>query len=495
MRSVKWQEVDIATLALDVMLAASVIAVFVSDSKIIWFHTAFLVLVVHAFRLESAHLMIRAIPAGVGVVTGLIIARINGAIPQDELLELPILGAMIVAVSFAASRRRQALRELEDTKTTIDRLHRASQRELNDQLILGQRLQASNRLNVAVVHDINNALARIRIAADSIELHVSDRQLVVDTADEIAEHVAEAATIARELLSTARMTSALEVEPPEPITASLAAVTPLLRRLCPRGTVLHVDADALEARPTRLSRIRLEQILANLVANAVDALNGSGTIKIRAHTTTGPTGEEAVIEVIDDGPGIDDATLRRIFEPYFTTKGERGTGMGLYASRQLLETVGGSITAFSAPSSGTTIRITTPYAETATPARAGRLRALRVMVVDDDDELRNDVSQSLSHAGHVLRQATDGADALDLLRQDPDIDVIVTDFSMPRLDGLALIEEVERRHPAIGVVLITGEPDHPRLASTKTRVIAKPFEVAHLLAQLQLVAQEKRSKR
>lgn len=497
MDSEKWDDLDIVGLMVDTLLTVAVLAVFVSAEKVIWFHMVFLMLVVLAFRATRRALVWRAIPASLAVTVALFVANANGQVPTDELYELPILGSMIGAVHHTASRRARAAAELSESKKTIDQLHGASRRELQDQLILGQRLQVSNRINVAVVHDINNALSRMRIAAEMLDLHGSDRALVEATADEIIAYIDETALIARELLSTARMTNTLEPEVPESIRETLAAVTPLLRRLCRTDIVLELSYADLADRPCALPRLRIEQVLSNLIANAIDAIGSdAGMVRLVARTESGPRGDHAVIDITDTGAGMDAATLDRVFEPYFTTK-EQGTGLGLFAVRELLASVGGTVHVFSEAGEGSTVRVSIPHERPAdapgTP-RAGRQRALHVLLADDDHVYRSSMAGSLSAAGHRVTTAADGQAALDILTDDDgSIDIVVSDVGMPRLDGLELAAALDATVGGMPILLLTGEFLAPVMAAdgTERRVLRKPVPVADLLTELQLAVADR----
>ncbi len=494
-----WRQVDVYGWAIDLLLVISVVGVFVSSAKIIWFHFAFLLLVVMAFRQPRDDLLWRAVPACAAVLVALVMANVDGDVPRDELFELPILGAMIAAVNVTATRRRRTTEELRESHATIDQLHAASRRELDDQLILGQRLQMSNRVSVSVVHDINNALTRMRVAAEALDLHGHDRAHVVETADEIISYVDETASIANELLTAARMTAMLEPELAEPVTVTLHEIEPLLRRLCPPSTTLSLDTAELDERPCALPRFRIEQILANLVANAVDAIGyETGDIEIRAHTTA----EDRVqIDIADTGSGISEEALERVFDAYFTTKSEDGgTGLGLFAVRELLRAADGTIDVASEVGVGTTVRVTIPH-EAHEAVRAGRQRALHVLVVEDDPAYRDALTDALRSAGHRVTSSSDGVAALRDIEAEPSIDVVVSDISMPNLDGIGLANVLAAKTPTVPVVLMSGAPavGVADPSGRPIRILRKPVAVADLLTELQLavdrLAQEPGSNR
>lgn len=198
-----------------------------------------------------------------------------------------------------------------------------------------------------------------------------------------------------------------------------------------------------------------EEILSNLIFNAVDAMPDGGTIGVTTRQDEG----HVVVEVSDTGTGMDEETRRRVFEPFFTTKSaEKGTGLGLSTVWGLIQSQGGIIQIETAPGKGTTLVISAPVV---TSADAGEekvealssLSGLRVLIVDDDFEVRDFMPRMLP--GHIADTAESGAETLEKMRGAA-YDLVITDWVMSGMSGLELAEKVKQKSPDTTVVLITG---------------------------------------
>jgi len=493
-------DLDVAQVMIDTATVGAIVAVWISDQKVIWFHFLFLAMVASAFRVTLTPLLLRALPVTTIVMITLVRAWAADELPADEIFELPILGLMIAVVYLTSSRRSRLANEVEANQETIKELHAAARRELQDQLVLSQRLQVSNRLNTAAIHDVNNTLARMRIAAETLVDHPDQAERVAATGTEIERYTEEAGLIARELLTAARMVNTLSTDVPGDLGNCLTQFEPLLKRLC-RTDIVLVVARAEQNTNLALPRLRLQQILANLVANAVDAMPEPGQIEISARFR-----EEVgigEIRVTDTGTGMDDSTLQRIFEPYYTTKSaENGTGMGLYAVRELLTAVNGTISVQSRIGLGTTVILEipgqdphaahddqSPAHEPTSEARAGRQNALHILLAEDDALYRGALADALRAAGHQVTAVTNGMEAADELVPGHDFDALVSDIDMPGRGGTELVGLIEQLEHRPVVVLITGadvEPG-PLPQAVAVRFRRKPFATADLLTDLQVL--------
>jgi CheY-like chemotaxis protein len=219
-------------------------------------------------------------------------------------------------------------------------------------------------------------------------------------------------------------------------------------------------------------------VLVNLATNARDAMPKGGMLVLSAaaelvsEAGTHPAGLEPGrylrLVVKDTGTGMDAATLARVTEPFFTTKPQgQGTGLGLAMARGFAEQSGGALQLESEPGRGTTVTLWLPGAEPSAAAARLCVRSVaepddptcashRVLVVDDDPLVREVLAEQLRAAGFDVLRAASGTEALALLAAGEHIDVLVTDLSMPGLDGLAVIREVQGRIPGLPAVLLTG---------------------------------------
>ena len=233
-------------------------------------------------------------------------------------------------------------------------------------------------------------------------------------------------------------------------------------------------ADIPESLKLFADKGQLETVLVNIATNSRDAMPSGGRIGFSATShKIEPSGQEAielspgsyvVITVIDNGCGMDRATLARVTEPFFTTKGVgQGTGLGLATARGFTEQSGGLLHIESTPNVGTTVSLWLPEAgpeESTDMAEPGRSNlkgtGRRVLLVDDDMLVRETLVSQLEDCGYTVTAAGSAEEALSLLRSGRQVDCLVTDLSMPGIDGVSLIKVAHRDHPKLPAILLTG---------------------------------------
>ena len=213
----------------------------------------------------------------------------------------------------------------------------------------------------------------------------------------------------------------------------------------------------------------IREALTNLVFNAVDALPEGGTMTLRTRCTGaagGVEGDTVVIEISDDGVGMDEETRRQCLEPFFTTKGERGTGLGLAMVFGMVQRHSAGLEIDSSPGDGSTVRllfaVPEPVAADARKSRNERqaLPQLRLLLVDDDPVLLNSLRSALETEGHVIIAANGGAEGIaafhDALDRDESFAAVITDLGMPYVDGRKVAAAIKEASPATPVILLTG---------------------------------------
>jgi CheY-like chemotaxis protein len=228
----------------------------------------------------------------------------------------------------------------------------------------------------------------------------------------------------------------------------------------------------------------LREILVNLLFNAVDAMTQDGTITVR----TRPAGEFCVLEVQDEGTGMSEEVRQRCLEPFFTTKGEKGTGLGLAMVYGVVQRHGGTIDVRSAVGEGTTFIIQLPVSkavaqpQVAAPAAPPR-GPLRVLVVEDDPMVREVTAAYLRADGHTVSLADGGEEALRQLEAEA-FDLVVTDRAMPGMSGDQLALAIKERFPGLPVILLSGFGDLMRAAGETPAgvdaVLGKPITGSRL---------------
>jgi hypothetical protein len=393
------------------------------------------------------------------------------------------------------------------------RLKAEAERErLEAQLQQSQRLESLGQLAGGVAHDFNNLLGVIlnyaafvaeELAAAEAEEGANRWAPVRADVDEIARAGERATELTRQLLAFARR------EVVRPRVLDLNEVIDELERLLMRSLGEHVTlSTSLE--PELWSVMadpgKLEQVLVNLAVNARDAMPGTGTLTIDTQNITADAtyaakhpdvqpGRYVRLRVSDTGVGMDPEVQRRAFEPFFTTKaGSEGTGLGLATVYGIITQAEGHVQIYSEPGMGTTIGILLPATDAApdetrpsAPMNVGGAGET-VLVVEDEDPMREVTCRILSRNGYHVVSAANGAEALDAARSAEHVDLVLTDVVMPLMLGKELAERIKEAHPGLPVIFMSGYA-MPVLASSgrldpRVTLIEKPYSAAVLLGHV-----------
>ncbi|HUE85882.1 MAG TPA: ATP-binding protein [Vicinamibacterales bacterium] len=359
----------------------------------------------------------------------------------------------------------------------------------------GQRLEAIGQLAGGIAHDFNNLLTIIIGYASSLEEQIRTSESGSRDLAELRAAAEKAASLTHQLLAFSRR----QLLQPKPVQINrvVSQMQSMLRRTIGREislTVLLEDNLAI----VRADRAQLEQVILNLVINARDAMPNGGVIEIATRNCVLPIdnrealppGEYVQLTVSDDGTGIDPQTRARIFEPFFTTKGPRGTGLGLATVYGVVTQSGGAIRCDSTEGAGTRFEIVLPKADVAVETKADKPGASaaggteRILVVEDDPAVRTLIVATLARRGYDVTSTEDGLSALAVIGRGPRVDLLITDVRMPRMNGLALYDEIQQIHPGMAALLISGDsaPEVPLGPDgQRPRFLQKPFTVAQLL--------------
>ncbi len=372
-------------------------------------------------------------------------------------------------------------------------------RRADELLVQSQRMEAIAKVAGGVAHEVNNMMTVITGFSGFLEETLApDDSRLADVA-EIRKAADRAAGITRQLLAYSRQ----QVLEPRllDLNVLLRDMTSVLRRLLGQGITLRLN---LGPEPAIVSadRSQLEQVFVNLAINARDAMSDGGEVSIatqavsldegyaqRYPSTMVPPGRYLRVTVSDTGRGMDAATRVRVFEPFFTTKpvGE-GTGLGLATVYGIIKQSGGFIWVYSEPGHGATFKIYLPeYAEL--PVASGEypvprepaVGAERILLVEDEEAVRRMAARALVARGYTVLEAANGAEALELVRQDPEpIDLVVSDVIMPVLGGRELGERLAELRPGIKLLFISGYADDDMtrrgLLVPGSPFLQKPFE-------------------
>ena len=361
-------------------------------------------------------------------------------------------------------------------------------KRLEEQLRRSQKLEALGQLASGVAHNFNNSLAIILGRAELSELLTEDPEIRRNL--EIIEKAAhDGANTVRRLQDFARKG---EDRPTETVRLN-DIVSDVIEMTRPRwkdeaellGVPLEVGFDArAEKDPVRGKGSELREVLINLVHNALDAMPDGGRLALATENVEG----DVVVSVTDTGIGMSPETLERAQEPFFTTKGDRGTGLGLSMVYGIIARHGGQVTIQSAPGTGTTVRLTLPAAAGETRVLSGPKPVAsgprRILIIEDEEEIAELLAEILKEGGHSAEFATDPRDGLDRFRKET-FDVVFTDLSMPEMPGWLVAEEIRHLNPSVPVIMLTGwgaQLDPERLnAGHVDSVLSKPINRADIL--------------
>ncbi len=372
----------------------------------------------------------------------------------------------------------------------------AAQKELEtarEALFQSQKLQAIGQLSGGIAHDFNNLLTVIRGNLELLHKRIGDDPRLSRLVDNALLGTERGVTLTQRMLAFARRQE-LKTEAVD-LCQLVGGLEGLLRSSV--GPQVAIRFDVPQGLPVVLVDVnQLELALLNLVANARDAMPAGGGIHVQArvHGATEQSQPAYVcLAVIDSGEGMDEQTLACATDPFFTTKGlGKGTGLGLSMVHGLAEQLGGRLVLTSSKGQGTTAELWLPLA-TQDELRVGEepvhdtrpvSRPLCVLLVDDDALVLNSTTLLLEDLGHRVICAATGDQALEAFAAHPDIELMVTDVAMPRMDGAQLVEAVRRLRPDIPIVLATGYARH--LAETVSGLprLLKPYTQGQLVAAL-----------
>jgi PAS domain S-box-containing protein len=373
-------------------------------------------------------------------------------------------------------------------------------RIVEEQLRQSQKMEAIGQLTGGLAHDFNNLFATIIPNLELAQRRIRDRSAREYIATAIRS-VDRGAKLMQQLLGFSRrddlMTEPVDVNY---LTAQLCEMLP--RSIGP--TIAIKTALAPDTWQAMTEPGQLELAILNLAINARDAMLAGGELTISTanleSTKPGlPVGVKAadyvMISVADTGTGMSEEVRQRAFEPFYTTKEPgKGTGLGLSMVYGFAKQSGGTVTIDSESGRGTVVRLYLPRAqppldaadEDCAPTEAECGPPARILVVDDDDDVRGVTATLLRTLGHEASEVASGQDALGLLEHDPRFDLLMVDLLMPKMHGTAFAEEARRLVPGVPVLFITGYngTSHARKMSDAQYLIKKPFRLAELEEKL-----------
>ena len=354
------------------------------------------------------------------------------------------------------------------------------------------KLRALGELAAGVAHNLNNSLTVIQGRAQLLSMRSGADEPNKKSLEVITQAVGDCSQTLRRLLDFSRRGStraSAPVDLSELVISSAEIARPKWQAESAHRTgTIEVRMEAPKAVLTLGDSSELREVVLNLIFNAVDAMPQGGTIEIGTRND----GLNAGFWVADTGSGMPPKVIARIFEPFYSTKGERGTGLGLSASHGIIENHGGHINVTSAPGRGTRFEVILPLHESSSPAPATPLaptngiKPARVLVVEDEEKVRVLLNDAFRAQGHEVTEATTGAEALDRLDKG-EFDLMVCDLGLPELSGLHVARWVKEFRPDLPVIIATGFSemiaDEDYQKARIDQVIPKPYALADVLAK------------
>jgi len=363
------------------------------------------------------------------------------------------------------------------------------QKEERERAARADKLRALGQLASGVAHDFNNSLAAILGRAQLLRRQV-DNPALVRNLDIIQTAAEDAAATVRRIQTFARKSPVKEFELVD-VAGLLNDAIEITRTRWQnearvRGLEYEVKLDTDQEHYTYGSASELREVFVNLIVNAVDAMPRGGRLLVSCHSKNG----RLQLNFTDNGMGMPEDVQQKIFEPFFSTKGAHGTGLGLSVSYSIIERHSGSISVLSEPANGTTFTIDLPaaVADASSEDLSRTVREaprLKILVVDDEEPVRETLAEMLVAVNHQVELAGSGQEAVEKLRTGA-FDFVFTDLAMPEMDGWETARLIREHWPDVKIVLVTGygPTTTPPQEGLVDAIIGKPFDFAQVGATL-----------
>ena len=437
-------------------------------------------------------------------------------------VELDDTPPRLVGVSSDITDRKTAeatLRELNETlearvaerTAALEMAHQLvlseiEQRERTEEMLRqSQKMEMIGRLTGGVAHDFNNllmaVLGNLELLRKNIPAHPKTDRLI----EGARQGAQRGAALTQRLLAFARRQD-LKVEPVD-VVELIEGMSDLIERSLRSGIELSVDLSP-EASYALIDANQVELAVLNLVVNARDAMPKGGKLAIEVDNRLAPAGGDLTpgayvcILVRDNGYGMNAETLQKATEPFFSTKElGKGTGLGLSMVQGLAVQMNGALKLRSEMERGTTAELWLPATDRiASKAQPDQIRPtvdlplpkLKILVVDDDPLISNSTVAMLQDLGHEAMETSSGEQALHLLRRDQGIDLVITDYLMPKMTGLQLAQEARRLRPDLPMLLVSGYAEIPLGQESELPRLAKPYRQQQLAEAIRKLSKKAR---
>ncbi len=391
------------------------------------------------------------------------------------------------------TRVEQRTQDLAESRNRLQ-VEMAEREKTEATLRQAQKLQAVGQLAGGIAHDFNNLLTAIVGALDLLRSRMpAGQDALVRLVDNALQAAERGSKLTGQLLAFSRRQRLLPT--PTDLNLAVVALSNLLGSTLGRSIRIQTDL-VQDLWPAMVDSGQVEAAIINLAINARDAMPEGGVLTISTRNVTQdiggplPAGEYVAVRVSDTGTGMTPEVAARVFEPFFTTKGPgRGSGLGLSQVHGLAVQSGGDVRIESRVGEGTTVTLLLPRA-TALPAAArpepsargsAPRRRSRVLVVDDDNDVRQMAGEMLAERGYAVELVSTAEEALAVVQRDSSFDAVLVDYVMPGMNGVDLIERLQRIRPGLRTLLMTGHADMGEDETVVTdSIIRKPFNVSTL---------------
>ena len=389
--------------------------------------------------------------------------------------------------------------------TALERAHEHALQEVEQRkkaealLVQAQKVETIGQLTGGVAHDFNNLLMAVLGTLEVLKRHVGPDQRALRLIEGALEGARRGASLTQRLLAFARRQE-LEVGRHD-LGSILISLEPLLKQ----SVGANIDLSIRQSAQGMFSDIDANQVelaLLNLVVNARDAMPNGGTITIEAQRVeieNDPDldGSYYEISVRDTGVGMDAETLRRAIEPFYSTKGVgKGTGLGLSMIHGLMIQLGGGFRLTSEQGLGTRASLLFPVSNSGSQPATAQVEATggadqqvahsTILIVDDDPLIAMSTAAMVEDLGHTVIEAYSGAEALEILGGGTTVDLMITDFSMPKMTGAELIVAVRAIRPKLPIILASGYAELPGGVDLQVQRLNKPYDEKQLSEQIDL---------
>jgi signal transduction histidine kinase/CheY-like chemotaxis protein len=418
-----------------------------------------------------------------------ITARKTADIERDKLL------AQLAAERTALAELSATLEQRVEERSDALMKEVAAREKAQEQLRQAQKMETIGQLTGGVAHDFNNLLMAVMGNLDLLRKRMPDDPRLHRLVDGALQGAERGASLTQRLLAFARQQDlhAVSVD----LRALIEGMTDLLdRSLGPRVVLRRDIPDGLP--PARVDANQLELAILNLAINARDAMPDGGSIDIRVAEYQAKKGDAALqpghylkLSVVDTGSGMTSETLKRAVEPFYSSKPlGKGTGLGLSMVHGLAVQLGGALELTSEVGKGTSATLVLPVAngepevESAAPSAPKAKRSAVILFVDDDPLIAMSTAEMLEDLGHRVIGVNSGLHALEILRSEQPIDLMMTDHMMPGMTGLELVAASRDVRPALPVLLATGYAELPEGTQLDLPRLSKPYHQDQLRDRL-----------